>query len=164
MLVGILSDTHFPKAYFPTKVAEFLKDRNVSYIIHAGDVTEKPLLEMLEDIAPVIAVKGNADKIDLPEEETLNILGRKILVLHGHQFISLSSQTLTYKALEEEADIIVFGHAHRPYYNEVKTMGRRIILINPGSPTLPRMSEPTFAILQVTKDTIDVKFYNVWML
>ncbi|AEC51266.1 hypothetical protein PNA2_0349 [Pyrococcus sp. NA2] len=163
MLIGVLSDTHYPKAYFPEKILEFFEKRGVRYIIHAGDVTEKQLLEKLENIAPVIAVRGNADKINLPEEETLNVMEKKILILHGHNFLSLNTQNLTYKALEEDADILIFGHTHRPYYNEVTTMGRRIILLNPGSPTLPRMSEPTFAIIRIEKE-IDVRFKRVWML
>ncbi|AAL81916.1 metallophosphoesterase [Pyrococcus furiosus DSM 3638] len=164
MKVGVLSDTHIPKAYFPPQIFEFLKKRNVQYIIHAGDITSKEFLEKLEEVAPVIAVKGNMDRIDLPEEEKIEIGNFSILILHGHQFLSLNLDNLTYKALEEEVDILVFGHTHRPYYNVVRSYGREIILLNPGSPTLPRMSEPTFAILEVSNEDIDVHFYNVFSL
>ncbi|AMM54433.1 metallophosphoesterase [Pyrococcus kukulkanii] len=164
MLIGVISDTHFPKAYFPDKVKDFFKKKGVKYIVHAGDVQDKALIEILEEVAPVIAVKGNADSFKLPEEEVLRVFDWNILIIHGHQFLSLSSQNLVYKALEEGADILVFGHTHRPYYNEASYMGKRVILINPGSPTLPRLSEPSFAVLNLSKEDVDVKFYNVWML
>ncbi|CAB49231.1 metallophosphoesterase [Pyrococcus abyssi] len=163
MLIGVLSDTHFPKAYFPDRVLRFFEEKKVKYIIHAGDITEKQLLDLLESVAPVIAVKGNADRIDLPEEETLKVQGKLILVLHGHNFLSLDTQNLTYKALEEDADILIFGHTHRPYYNKITAMGKEVVLLNPGSPTLPRMSEPTVAILNVGRD-IDVTFHVVWKI
>lgn len=135
----------------------------MAYIIHAGDITERSLLDMLENVAPVIAVKGNADILKLPEEEILNIRDKRVLVIHGHNFLTLDTQNLLYKGLEEEADIVIFGHTHRPYYAKLKYMGKEITLLNPGSPTLPRMSEPTFAILNIG-ESVEVKFYNVWML
>ena len=48
---------------------------------------------------------------------------------------------LVYKAMELEVDVMIFGHTHRFFLNEFEG----VVLLNPGSPTLPRFSLPSFA-------------------
>ncbi|AEH23879.1 metallophosphoesterase [Pyrococcus yayanosii] len=162
MLVGVLSDTHYPKAYFPDVVLEVFEKQDVELIIHAGDITEPILLEKLNEVAPVLAVRGNADPPGLREVEVVDIGGMKTLVIHGHQFLSLTAQNLVYKAFEEEATLVIFGHTHRPYFEAVEAMRRKVYLLNPGSPTLPRLSPPSFALMEVEKERVKVRFYNPW--
>ena len=59
--IGVLSDTHIPKAAqdLPEKVYKEL--RNVDMIFHAGDLVEISVLKKLQDIAPTLAVCGNMD-------------------------------------------------------------------------------------------------------
>jgi predicted phosphodiesterase len=43
-----------------------------------------------------------------------------------------------------EVDVLVFGHLHRPYVERNEKL-----LICPGSPTVPRMSSPTVAEIEI---------------
>jgi len=57
MLIGLISDTHIPDRAreLPEKVIEAFE--NVELIIHAGDLTSPKVIEELENIAPVMAVR-----------------------------------------------------------------------------------------------------------
>ncbi|NJE49956.1 metallophosphoesterase [Thermococcus sp. 9N3] len=149
-MIAVLSDTHVgdkAKA-LPIPLLEKLEEINPELILHAGDVTSSEVLETLEEIAPVIAVRGNVDHLSLPEEETVEVEGMRIGVIHGHQLLSLNAQFLSLKALDMEVDLLVFGHTHRFYFDSFSVYGRRVYLLNPGSPTFPRWDEAGFAVLK----------------
>ena len=65
---------------------------------------------------------------------------------------------LAYKALEMEVNILISGHSHIPHAKKTKD----IILINPGSPTVPRASEKTVAILEINSEKVEIEFVKVW--
>jgi len=155
--IGILSDTHYPDktSYLPNLIFEKFQEKNVELIIHAGDLTSPSVKKALEKIAPVVAVRGNLDEPIFPEERSIEIEGLKIGIFHGHQILSLDTQTLKYKALDMDVDILIFGHTHRYFYEVYEFMERKIALLNPGSPTVPRRSDPTFLIGEIR----DRKFY-----
>ena len=73
--LGIISDTHMPRAAdtLPDKVIKGLE--GVDMILHAGDITEENVLEELGRIAPIKAVAGNMDGFDFQEiEQVADIL------------------------------------------------------------------------------------------
>ena len=77
-LIGIISDTH---DYLDPKVPSLFRD--VSHIIHAGDVGRPRILLELEQMAPVSAVLGNTDHdLDLKMYEWVKVGTRRILVHH----------------------------------------------------------------------------------
>src|SRR4030043_2463643 len=84
--IGLISDTHVPKRAqrIPEKVFEIFA--NVDYIIHAGDLVELSVVDELEQLAPVLAVHGNMDGLQvsgaLPKLNSLKILDYKIGVIH----------------------------------------------------------------------------------
>ena len=57
MKVGIISDTH---DLLRPEVAEALQ--GCDCILHSGDISSQRILDQLEQIAPVKAVRGNNDK------------------------------------------------------------------------------------------------------
>ncbi|MBW2622762.1 MAG: metallophosphoesterase family protein, partial [Deltaproteobacteria bacterium] len=61
MKIGLISDTHIPEAgdSLPERVREVFSD--VELILHAGDLHVLDVLDWLEQIAPVKAVRGNGD-------------------------------------------------------------------------------------------------------
>ena len=63
MLIGLISDTHIPdrRVKLPEKVLETFE--NVDLILHAGDITSQRVIDELEKSGPVIAVKGNRDRV-----------------------------------------------------------------------------------------------------
>ncbi|WP_297488863.1 metallophosphoesterase [Thermococcus sp.] len=151
MKLAVVSDTHVGDRLrcLPSPLLSSLEAEKPDLILHAGDVASAEALEVLEDIAPTVAVRGNADRLHLPEEETVAAGDFRIGIIHGHQLFSLNAQSLTLKALEMGVDVLIFGHTHRYYYDSYSLHGRRVTLLNPGSPTFPRFEGPGFAVLKV---------------
>ncbi|NJE05022.1 metallophosphoesterase [Thermococcus sp. M36] len=164
MLVAVMSDTHHGDKTnnLPSLLLKELEKRKPDLILHAGDVTSAELLERLEDFAPTVATRGNADHLGLPEEQVVDVEDVRIGVLHGHQFFSLNAQFLTLKALDMEADVLIFGHTHRFYHDTYSVHGNRVVLLNPGSPTFPRMDSAGFALLEVKGEKVRVERVRFW--
>jgi len=49
-----------------------------------------------------------------------------------------------------DVDILIFGHLHRPLIEK-----RDVVLVCPGSPTKPRMSNPSVVELIIEKESIN---------
>ncbi|AEK73790.1 metallophosphoesterase [Thermococcus sp. 4557] len=164
MLIAVTSDTHYGDKTRnpPSLLFQHLEERMPDLILHAGDVTSHELLEELEGFAPVIAVRGNADYLNLPEERVVDAGDIEIGLLHGHQFFSLNAQFLTLKALDMGVDVLVFGHTHRFYHDTYSIHGKRVVLLNPGSPTFPRMDSAGFALLEVDGESVRVERVRFW--
>ena len=126
MRLGIISDTH---GQLRPQVFEVFA--GVDHILHGGDVGPLALLGELEAIAPVTAVYGNTDGMDvrtqLPDVARVQLDGFRIVVTHGDQFGSPTPEKLN--AAFPEAEIIVFGHTHRPLLTLVDTV---VTVMNPG--------------------------------
>lgn len=136
MRLGIISDTHGllrPEVYGIFS--------GVDLILHAGDIGSPDLLAELEAIAPVHAVWGNTDGFDLrrrvPEILQVRIEGFDFLVVHGHQL-----GTPTPEGLHDrwpEAEIIIYGHTHRPL---LVTVDQVVTVMNPGGAGARRFDLP----------------------
>ncbi|HEY7820040.1 MAG TPA: metallophosphoesterase family protein [Vicinamibacteria bacterium] len=120
-LVGVISDTHNlvrPQALSALK-------RSV-LILHAGDVCRPEVLEELEKIAPVVAVRGNNDRgswaRSLPISRTLDVSGRRIHVIHDLKELAIDPAA-------QKMDAVVSGHSHRP----VVERREGVLYLNPGS-------------------------------
>jgi putative phosphoesterase len=162
-IVAVISDTHYgdkTKSLSPI-LFEYLEKVRPELILHAGDIKDPELLELLEGIAPAIAVRGNVDSLNLPEERTVDVGDFEIGMIHGHQFISLNAHFLTLKALEMGVDVLIFGHTHRFYYDTYSLHGKRVVLLNPGSPTFPRLDSSGFAVLRIGKE-VSVERITFW--
>lgn len=126
MRLGIISDTH---GLLRPQVFEVF--REVDLILHAGDIGSPDLLTELEAIAPVRAVFGNTDGFDVrhvvPEVVEEEIEGFKFLLVHGHQFGRLTPEAIN--AAYPEAEVIIFGHTHKPLLTIVDQV---VTVMNPG--------------------------------
>ena len=138
-----LSDTHLERE-LPEKLLDLARGADI--ILHAGDFVAKEVYDSLANLGKVEAVCGNADSPDLrmvlPKRKVFAVEGVRIGLIHR------ASHTLgpgvELLAREMEVDVLVFGHLHRPYVE----MGDKL-LICPGSPTVPRMSPPTVAEIEI---------------
>ena len=136
--VGVISDTH--GLLRPEALAAL---RGVDRIVHAGDVGTADVLEALERIAPVVAVRGNNDHgrwaDALPEIADLELAGRRLRVIHDRT-------ELRSDPVEDGFACVIAGHSHRPR-NE--TVGG-VLWLNPGSAGPRRFSLPiSLALLEV---------------
>jgi putative phosphoesterase len=100
----------------------------VELILHAGDVGGPGVLEQLRGIAPLHAVSGNTDDktLGLLARIDLTLEGLTIHVSHGHELGRPTPDNLSHRY---DADVIVYGHTHRPL---IETRGGRLI-VNPGA-------------------------------
>jgi uncharacterized protein len=152
--VGLISDTHVPKRAMciPKKVFEIFE--NVDYIIHAGDLVELSVVDELEQIAPVLAVHGNMDGLEVtsafPSFNSLKVFDWKIGITHDPNIL-LGPNKMN-ESSQNGFDVFVYGHTH---VAEIRWEGR-ILYINPGSATDPTsvLAKPSVALLKISKGTI----------
>ena len=127
MRLGVISDTH---GLLRPEVFDVFRD--VDHIFHAGDIGPLSLLTDLEALAPVTAVYGNTDDWDVrakvPKVAKLQLDGFEIVVTHGDQFSSPTPDAL--HAAFPEAEIILFGHTHKPLLTLVDLV---VTVMNPGA-------------------------------
>ena len=123
-VIGLVSDTHgLARPQLGRALA------GVELILHAGDVGHPRVLDELLAIAPVRAVLGNVDDPRNPALASLlelEVGGVTIHVSHGHE---LGAPTPVRLVERYDADVIVYGHTHRPL---VERIGRQLV-INPGA-------------------------------
>ena len=160
MLIGLISDTHIPDRAkeIPQKVLEAFSE--VDLILHAGDLTSINVIYELSEIAPVLAVQGNMDRatgIKLHATETIEVEGLKIGIAHGEVYPRGDTQQLVYLAKELGADILVTGHSHQPKIEQ--TDG--VLLLNPGSPVVPRLADRTVMLLEINNKEVDVEIIKI---
>jgi hypothetical protein len=152
MRIGLISDTH---GLVRQGVAAAL--RGVERILHAGDVGSRDVLVELGCVAPVDAVHGNVDPLDLmlPPTVVRELDGLTVLVTHGHE---LGSPTPERLADRYRADIIVFGHTHRPL---VRRIGPTLV-VNPGAAGPRRFNlMPSVGLLTVEAGAARVEIVNL---
>jgi putative phosphoesterase len=142
--LGVISDTH---GLLRPEVFDVFAE--VDHILHGGDVGRPAILEKLGTIAPVTAVYGNTDGGDirdrLPQVATIELDGFTIVVTHGDQFGSPTPERL--QAAFPRAEIIVYGHTHRPLLTLVDVV---VTVMNPGGAGPRRFDlPPSVGILEL---------------
>jgi uncharacterized protein len=142
--LGVISDTH---GVLRPQVFEAF--REVDHILHGGDIGNWDLIVELQALAPVTAVYGNTDGFDIrakvPQVAEIELDGFPIVVTHGDQFGSPTSAKL-HEAFPH-ADIIVFGHSHRPL---LELVDRTVTVMNPGGAGATRFGiPPSVGILEL---------------
>lgn len=135
-LLGVISDTH--DLLRPEAVAALA---GCDLIVHAGDVCTPGVLEELGRIAPVRAVRGNNDRgawaAQQPEEELLEVGGRRIHVVHD----------AADRPQDLAVDLWISGHSHRPRQEERDGA----LVLDPGSAGPRRFTLPiTLALVDLS--------------
>lgn len=146
MKILIISDTHGAHRNFD-RVIE--KEQPLDMLIHLGDVEgDEDYIPAVAD-CPVHMVRGNNDFFsDLPGDEEFMIGGYHIFITHGHgYYVSMGEERLKQEARGRGADIAMYGHTHRPFYEKEKDL----ITLNPGSLCYPRQQgrKPSYMLMQI---------------
>jgi len=144
MRLGVISDTH---GMLRPQVFEVF--REVDHILHGGDIGAWELIVELQALAPVTAVYGNTDGFDIrsrvPQVAEIELDGFPIVVTHGDQFGTPNPAKL-HDAFPQ-ADIIIFGHSHRPL---LELVDKTVTVMNPGGAGAPRFGiPPSVGILEL---------------
>ena len=148
--IGVVADSHVGEYIdaLPEGVLEALE--GCELILHAGDLTVPSVLEDLEAVAPVVAVRGDHDRLgglELPRTAVVVAGGRRIGIDHGRRsrvvdtsVIAASvvaGRNLGYRAGLHAAlarrtgpvDCVVYGHWHEPVVARAGTT----LLVSPGA-------------------------------
>lgn len=129
MRIVVFSDSH-GKAYRLKKIMEAQEDAD--YYIHLGDGYEdvNPLRESFPK-KNILAVAGNCDYSSLDvDTKVIEIGGKRVVYTHGHRFgVKGSMEGLERLAADKNADIVLFGHTHIPFFG-VKD---NVYYVNPGN-------------------------------
>jgi uncharacterized protein len=119
--IGLISDTH--GLVRPQALAAL---KGVELIVHAGDIGKPEVLDRLQAIAPVAAIKGNNDTAPwarhIPEILDLHVNDRTLRVIHN---VRDSESNLSAAGI----DVVISGHSHKP---SVETRNN-VLFVNPGS-------------------------------
>jgi len=97
----------------------------------------------------IVCVKGNNDYFDksYPLERCFELGGKRIFMCHGHKYnVKSSLISLVYRAKEQGADIVLYGHTHLPHKEDYDGM----LIINPGT-------VGTYAVIEITETSIEAK-------
>ena len=125
MKIVAISDSHGNKS----GVEKLFEQNKFDYLFFLGDGI-KDLGDYIY-LSNVYAVSGNCDFLsNYPNERIFTLNGIKFLITHGNKYSV--KQTLNYlkeKAMQEEVDIVLFGHTHNKFIEKFNN----ILFINPGS-------------------------------
>jgi len=129
MRIGVISDTHV-KTFDELPAPIITALAGVDLIVHAGDFTERPVLEGLRRLGAMKAVCGNMDSAELkrtlPQKELFIVNGKKIGLIHGWG----APWGIADRVREKFSDvaIIIFGHSHQTCNQYIGGS----LLFNPG--------------------------------
>ncbi len=148
--VGVISDTH---GYLNPGLVSIFK--TVDRIIHTGDIEAPESLDVLAQMAPLDAVRGNMDfgkwAARLPREDLITIGAVSVYALHDLTRLTIDPETAGIQ-------VVLSGHTHRP---EARWRGTCLYL-NPGSATLPRTGlAPSVALLDIRGCDIKHRFVSL---
>jgi putative phosphoesterase len=148
--VGVISDTH---GHMRPEIVRVFKGADL--IVHAGDIGRGDILEALQEIAPVVAVRGNMDDVSwafaLPLNGFVEIDNVLLYVLHDISRLDFEPSAAGVKA-------VINGHSHRPSIERHKG----VLYLNPGSAGPRRFKLPiSVALLSVRGDSLDARLMDL---
>ncbi len=148
--VGLISDTH---GLLRPEATAFL--RGSDFIVHAGDIGRASVLDELEALAPVTAVRGNNDRepwaASVRETEVLQVGEVLVYVLHNLAELELDPIAAGFR-------VVVSGHTHRA----VVENRDGVLYVNPGSSGPRRFNLPVaVAELHVVGTSVEARLVEL---
>jgi putative phosphoesterase len=134
MVIAIISDTHMPRGQRRIPAGCLDRCRDADAILHAGDLLDVPVLELLHALGPPVhAIHGNVDtaaiRARLPARVELELAGARIGMIHAPG--PAAGRLPRLRAAFPGCQAVVFGHTHMPEHAEQDGFQ----IFNPGSPT-----------------------------
>jgi putative phosphoesterase len=180
--IGLIADNHSRRddgADLPQAVLDAFQD--VDLILHCGDPGHVGTLDRLAALAPVLAVPGGhveggrerEDARIAPATRVVDVGGVRIGVIHeihkyGVEILGAPEGQLAFpdtpideiltSKFGRPVEVVAFGGTHR----DMVAHYQGVLLVNPGSPTLPaQRSAPdelgTVAVLEVREGVVTVR-------
>jgi putative phosphoesterase len=149
-----IADTHLAAGQADRLIDRIAGElRTADVILHAGDVTDRSILDALMTQVPagcLHAVRGNNDVLldELPERLAINVEGCCVAMIHDSGPAAGRAKRL--RKWFPDADLVVFGHSHLPWHETCvrERDGHVQHHVNPGSAMLRRRA-PTCSVAHV---------------
>jgi len=151
----VISDLHIP-IKSDLKSLDKLNIGLYDQIFLLGDIVEIEVLNYLENQKPILhAVYGNMDdfyvKKRLAEKLYLELFGKKIGLIHGHQTgPAVPDKLLNY--FKKRIDLMVFGHSHHQEKFEIEDT----LILNPGA-----FCEGNYAEIELNESILEIKLLHL---
>jgi uncharacterized protein len=134
MQLAIISDTHMPRGTRAIPAACLERCAAADAILHAGDLSDVPVLELLRGLGPPVhAIHGNVDSAAvralLPARVELPLDGVRLGMTHIPG--PAQGRLARLRAAFPACAAVVFGHTHMPEHEQAGGFQ----VFNPGSPT-----------------------------
>jgi putative phosphoesterase len=161
MKIVIMSDSH----RHDSNVREVIRRmKPFDMLVHLGDTEGSEnlirgwCLEQNPD-CEVHIVRGNNDFFtELPREEEFMVGKYHVFATHGHNYgVSMGTERILDEGLDRGAQIVMFGHTHRPLIEE----SGGIVLLNPGSISYPRQEGRAYTFIQMEIDRSGEAHYTL---
>ena len=145
--VLVLSDSHGNVG----NMIRAVKREEPDMILHLGDcVVDADALRREFPHITMVNVPGNCDFSRGDTERLIDIDGYKVLMCHGHtDGVKMSYMHLELHAKEIGADLALFGHTHKLFYDKHNGLA----MMNPGSIGAPLWGcMPSYGIITFDKE------------
>lgn len=153
MKIGVISDTH-RKVGKTKKALSMLIENGAEFIVHAGDIVEPDILELLKNSGlNYVAVYGNNDSHLLKYQNDYNLVKEPYYFKIAHTKFKLMH--LPYY-MNADTDVVIFGHTHI-FLSEYK---ENTLFLNSGEVCARKKSLSECAMLEVTKNSFNVTHYS----
>lgn len=147
MKILIVSDTHRQNKNL-LDILEKITDIDV--LIHLGDIEGSETTIAMAAGCRVEMIAGNNDFFsELPGEKMITLDKYQVMLTHGHRYyIGMGDEMLKAEARAKGADIVMYGHTHRPKIERMEDL----IVLNPGSLSYPRQDgkKPSYIIMEIS--------------
>ena len=186
MKIGLISDTHAAGNghNIPETILQALA--GVDLILHCGDLECLGVLDYLETVAPVLAVRGYEDPMEPGDRlaritRVVQVEGVSIGMIHDIQwpgprivpagdgstleFPEGDPDELMAKKFGQPVNAVIFGDTH----HELIQQYGGVLLVNPGSPTYPAKNHAsrelgTIGMLDVENGTVTARLIDLQAL
>ncbi len=129
MKILVFSDSHRARGEMYRAIDANLPDQ----VIHLGDLQEDAEeLTYVYPKLPICMVPGNCDGwTTAPLKKLITLEGKRLLLSHGHLWgVKSGLEAATADARACGADILLFGHTHRPLCRQLDD---GLWMLNPGT-------------------------------
>ena len=159
MNILVVSDTHGRA----DRLRELSERVRPDMLLFLGDGLRD--LYVLPESLDVLAVRGNCDwsDRDTPDERVVRIGKYTVFMTHGHRYgVKSSLEAAVAAAIAAGADVLLYGHTHRPMERCVAAgrmlagieLPRGLTVLCPGSLGDPPDGVPSFGTLTVKNEGI----------
>lgn len=155
--IGLLSDTH---SHWDDRFAHYFKD--CDEIWHVGDIGSLYVADMLKEIAPLRAVHGNIDGVEVRREykETLRFMCEDVDVLMKHigGYPGRYDRSVYHELMSNPPRLFISGHSHILKVMMDQKIG--CLHMNPGAAGLYGQ-QPVRTLIRFSIDKSNIKDLEV---